>query len=63
MQIRVHFPVTEEGCKMLQERVSELHAKYIVAYVQKLNCSGDEKARILEYIVSKASRNEKNITS
>ena len=50
MKIRMHFPTTEEGKEALQERIAEVHVKMIKHYINKLECSPEEKVRLFDEI-------------
>lgn len=38
MEIRIHFPDTDEGLEVLKERISQAHADSIAAYIFSLKC-------------------------
>lgn len=48
MNIRVHYPQTEEGWKKLNERIATAHANAIVDYIDNLNCSHEKKVSLLQ---------------
>lgn len=50
MKIRMHFPTTEEGKQALQDRLAETHAQMIKDYIEKLNCSSEQKVRLFNEI-------------
>ncbi|WP_432665270.1 hypothetical protein R9X47_03260 [Wukongibacter baidiensis] len=50
MKIKMHFPKTKEGKQALQERVAEAHARMIKNYIEKLQCSPEEKIRLFNQI-------------
>ena len=50
MKIRMHFPTTEEGKEALQERIAEVHVQMIKHYINRLECSPEEKVRLFDEI-------------
>lgn len=48
MNIRVHYPSTDEGLKQLNERMAEVQASAIIKYIDNLNCTYEEKVQLLK---------------
>ena len=53
MNIRMHYPETEEGLKELNQRMAKVQADTIINYINNLNCSYEEKKQILKKIGAK----------
>ncbi len=49
-KIRVHYPTTEEGKRMLEERIADLHVRMIVRYIENLPWEADEKITLFNMI-------------
>lgn len=50
MNIRVHYPSTEEGWSQLNEKLVNIQAEVIVKHIDNLNCSYEEKRNILNSV-------------
>ncbi|SHJ49474.1 hypothetical protein [Paramaledivibacter caminithermalis] len=50
MKIRIHFPTTEAGNRVLKEKIAETHAKMIKDYIEKLRCSPEDKVKLFNEI-------------
>ena len=48
MNIRVHLPTTEEGWAMLNDRITDFQAEFIINEINKLPYSYEDKIEILE---------------
>lgn len=55
MNIIFHYPQTEEGKRELAERVSTVHANEVIKKIQKLNCSYEQKIKLLNAVIENAS--------
>ncbi|MGF7056830.1 hypothetical protein [Brassicibacter mesophilus] len=60
MEIVVHYPETEEGKRMLQERVTELHAQLIINCIDKLSWDKDKKMRLFNEVKKEIKRRANN---
>lgn len=47
MNVRVHYPTTEEGMKELTDRVAKAHAQSVIAYINQLPLNYNEKLELL----------------
>lgn len=56
MNIVVHLPSSDEGKQNLMKRVAELHAQSTLEQVHKLNCSRDERQKLLAKIIEDVQR-------
>ncbi|WP_041701617.1 hypothetical protein [Gottschalkia acidurici] len=56
MNIRVHFPTTEEGMEELQERIDEAHAHLIMNRINNLNWSYEDKIALVKQIRGELKR-------
>jgi hypothetical protein len=54
MEVRVHFPETEEEMRALQDRIEEAHAKSIIKYIEKLDCTENTRTALYEHLREKA---------
>ena len=55
MNVIMHFPESEEGKIMLANRVTNIHAEFIIEYLNKSDCDTEDKVRILEEIQERIS--------
>jgi len=53
MNVIVHLPSTEEGWKMLNERIAEVCSEFIINEIDNLPCSYERKLEILEGVKRK----------
>lgn len=51
MQVRVHFPNSEQGIQLLAEKVSILHAEAVVSHLNKLELTKNEKSELMKEII------------
>lgn len=51
MKIIVHYPETPEKQEQFDIRVAKFHAEYVVQYIEKLNCSTEQKLKLLDAVV------------
>jgi energy-coupling factor transporter ATP-binding protein EcfA2 len=56
----VHFPKTEEGIIVLQDRIDEVHAKSIISYIKKLDCNENTRTILFEHLREKALKMSKS---
>lgn len=47
MNIRVHYPKTKEGWEKLNDRIATAQANAIMNYIDNLNCSYEEKVKLV----------------
>lgn len=52
MNVIVHYPADKQNLKLLHKQVAIEHAKFVVEYISKLNCSENKKLNLLEKINS-----------
>lgn len=50
MKINLILPKSKKGRKMIQDRIDEWHADYIIRKINELNCSYERKVKLLEEI-------------
>lgn len=50
MQVIVHYPRSETGQKKLSQSVSEVHAKYVLDQINKMNLSKEQIKKIISLI-------------
>ena len=50
LKIIVHYPETPEKQAEFDARVAKFHAEYVVQYIEKLNCSTDQKLKLLDAV-------------
>lgn len=55
IKIHVHYPETEEGIKILKNRITESHKTAIIDYITKLPEGIDKKA-FLNTIISETAK-------
>ncbi|MEG0153429.1 MAG: hypothetical protein RR744_09725 [Cellulosilyticaceae bacterium] len=53
MNIRVHYPSTEEGLQKLNEKIATAHAEAVVDYIDNLDCSYEKKMQLLKRAADK----------
>ena len=53
MNIRVHYPDTEEGMKELADRVAKVHAQSVINYINSLEISYEAKVELLDSAMKK----------
>lgn len=50
MNIRVHYPQTEEGMKELQERIDTMYADIVIGNINRLDCTREKKLEIFNHV-------------
>lgn len=50
MNVIVHYPTDKQDLESLYKQVAIEHAKFVVDYISKLNCSENKKLQLLEKI-------------
>ncbi len=50
MNIRVHYPQTEEGMKALKERFDQMYASAIIMDINKRDLTLEQKKQLLNHI-------------
>lgn len=50
MNAIVHYPTDKQDFKLLHKKVAIEHAKFVVNYISKLNCSENKKLELLKKI-------------
>lgn len=50
MNIRIHMPDSEAGLQLLTEKVAVLHKEAIVAYLDRMMLTKNEKTKIFNFI-------------
>lgn len=50
MNVIVHYPSNKHTSDALDKKVAIEHAKFVVEYISKLNCSENKKMELLEKI-------------
>ncbi|MBE6541446.1 MAG: hypothetical protein E7672_03255 [Ruminococcaceae bacterium] len=51
----IHFPTSASKQKKLDELMSRFHSEYIIEFVEKLNCSTEQKIRLIDAVSKKIS--------
>lgn len=51
LQVRVHFPQTEEGKQELARRVAEVHADFVLDTLNRLDCPAKQKLELLQAVI------------
>lgn len=51
IQVIVHFPNTEEGKQELAQRISQVHADFVISTIDKLNCPTKQKLELLQAVI------------
>ena len=46
MEIVVHYPEDRQGISTLRKAVAETHSEYIYSYIERLQCSQEQKKMI-----------------
>lgn len=50
MEIVVHYPEDKQGINALRKAVAETHSEYIYSYIERLQCSQEQKKMIIKGI-------------
>lgn len=50
MDVIVHYPTNKQDLESLHKLVAIEHAKFVIDYISKLNCSENKKLELLEKI-------------
>lgn len=50
MDVIVHYPTDKQNLESLHKQVAIEHAKFVVDYISKLNCSESKKLELLKKI-------------
>lgn len=58
--IIVHYPTTEAGWAELSGRVAKVHADYVTQKVNSLNCPQEQKAELMDAVISETRKRAKN---
>ena len=53
MKVIVHYPQTEQGKEKLKRAVTDVHIDAVLKYVSKLNCSKEQKEKLLKKVAKK----------
>ena len=48
MDVIVHYPTDKQNLELLHKQVAIEHAKFVVDYISKLNCSENKKLELLK---------------
>ena len=51
MDIIVHYPQTTEQQSAFDTRVNKFRAEYIVRYIERLNCSTEQKIELIDAVI------------
>ncbi|MEE1075081.1 MAG: hypothetical protein U0K93_06355 [Acutalibacteraceae bacterium] len=52
MKVIVHHPKTELGKQKLKRAVADTHVDAVVKYISKLNCTKEQKEKILKEVIN-----------
>ena len=50
MEIVMHYPEDRQGISALRKAVAETHSEYIYSYIERLQCSQEQKKMIIKSI-------------
>lgn len=50
IEIIVYYPETPEKQALFDTRVAKFHAEYVARYIEKLNCSTEQKLKLIDAI-------------
>lgn len=51
IKVIVHYPKTEEGRQELARRVADVHADFVISYINKLDCPIKQKLELLQAVI------------
>ena len=51
VDIIVHYPQTAEQQAVFDTRVNKFRAEYIVRYIERLNCSTEQKIELIDAVI------------
>ena len=54
----VYYPKSEEGNKLLAQRVAQVHADSVIDRIKRLNCPFNQKTELLNAVLSTAKNEE-----
>lgn len=54
MEIRIHFPETDEEIQALRDKINEVHAHGVIKYISNLGYSESTKTVLYEHLRKKA---------
>ena len=54
----VYYPKSEEGKKLLAQRVAQVHADSVIDKIKRLNCPSDQKAELLNAVLNTPKNEE-----
>ena len=60
LNIIVHYPETTEKQALFDARVAKFHAEYVAQYIEKLNCSKEQKLKLLDAVINTILENLKD---
>ena len=58
MNVIVHYPTTPEQQATLETKVAKAHAEHIARYIEKLNCSAEEKLALIDAIIRETTNRQ-----
>ena len=54
IKLKVYSPATDEGRRMLAQRVADVHADFITAKIKGLDCPAEQKRALADAIAASA---------
>ena len=54
----IYFPNSEEGKKLLAQRVAQVHADSVIDKIKRLNSPSDQKTELLNAVLNSAKNEE-----
>ena len=54
----VYYPKSEEGKKLLAQRMAQVHADSVIDRIKRLNCPSERKTELLNAVLSTAKNEE-----
>ena len=52
MNVTVHYPTTTEKKEELRALVAKAHAENVARYIERLNCSAEEKLALIDAVIA-----------
>ena len=54
----VYYPKSEDGKKLLAQRMAQVHADSVIDRIKRLNCPSERKTELLNAVLSTAKNEE-----
>ena len=56
----VYYPKSEDGKKLLAQRVAQVHADSVIDKIKRLNCPSERKTELLNAVLNIAKKEKTN---